>query len=82
MFAGFTMTTPGLSGCGLLPRESNPESNELSEELLLKERVRGRSIEALYVQGLCVIGTKDGGRWFMLYPNIKIKGVVFFVFVK
>ncbi len=82
------MTTPGLSGCGLLPRESNPESSELSEELLLKDLVRGRSIDALYVHGLCVIGTKDGERLgFMLYPNIilssKIKRCSFFyVFLK
>ncbi len=54
---GVTMTTPGLRGWSLLPGDSKPESRELSDDELLNDRVRDRSIVALNVQGLWVIGT-------------------------
>lgn len=60
-FIGVTMTTPGLSGCDLLRGDSNPESRLLSDELLLKDRVRGSSIPAPKVQGLGINGTVRTG---------------------
>ena len=48
---------PGLGGCVFVRGDSNPESMLLSEDELLRDLVRERSIEALYVHGLCVMGT-------------------------
>ena len=56
-FAGVTMTTPGLGGWALFGGDSNPESILLSEEVLLNDRVSGKSMDALYVHGLWVMGT-------------------------
>ncbi len=56
-FMGVPMTTPGLRGFGLLAGDSNPESMELSEDELLNDLVSERSMAALNVHGLWVIGT-------------------------
>ena len=41
----------------MLGGDSNPESRLLSEEVLLNDRVSGKSMDALYVHGLWVMGT-------------------------
>ena len=48
---------PGLGGCVLVRGDSNPESMLLSDDELFSDLVRERSMDALYVHGLWVMGT-------------------------